>query len=309
MSAVLTENKEFVIKKNMLYRIYEKVDAATPIGLKEIHRYKEVATTIEPARCLYIGSPENGRYDTGFDTSSIDFRSMDPAAAKKILAERKELAELFKKELEAYLQRYPNRTETDFLASDRAGLDLKHGMVIDTSSIYNWLKLYFAFRGGRLTPSNDIKNPKYNSSLFVIAPLTNDTQEEESKFKKEIKVLTWYGNKQGNDLETVIKTLQFVGALAHGRTATPTVVQNQIKKWITNIDNLNELVRVIDTVDKEELLIKVKIGALVHRRVITRENGIYYYKGNAVGKSQSDIYYFILKPENENLLDGILNEK
>ena len=74
----------FEVTKDRIYRIVEKVDDSTPGGLREINRYKMVSYTAEPARCLFVGDPETGRYDTGFDENSVEFAGKGEAEASKV---------------------------------------------------------------------------------------------------------------------------------------------------------------------------------------------------------------------------------
>lgn len=299
----------FTIQKGKVYRIYEKLDNSTPNGLKEIRRSKMVANTIEPARCLYIGDPATGHYDTGLDKTSRDFRGMEEPAIKKILAERKDLKEFYDNRLASYLKRNPTLTESDFLASEQGGVDLHHGQIIDTNNLDSYLKLYLAYRGGQITPATDKSNPKYNSSVYVIAPLDSQDDTSMNTFDKEAKVITWYTNKKDGNLEEVIKTLQYAGAINYTRTATAAVVAQTIKNWIRDIGNLDNLVNIIDKVPLEEIYIKTKINQLITKRVITKEGNEYYYKNVLLGKTVSQIYQFLMDVKNDSVLDQISNEK
>jgi hypothetical protein len=309
MSVVAAKQDTFKVAKDVVYRIYEKVDSSTPSGLKEIGRYKMTADTFEYAKCRYIGTPQSGRYDTGLDETSVDFNGMAPAERKKILEDRKDLVAYYKSRKEAYLQSHPTHSETDFLASEQCGLKLKHASIVDTSSLDSYLKLYFAFRGGQLTPSTELANPKYNSSLYVISKVTGNNEEKETTFDKEVKVLSWYAQNKENNFDDVVKVLQFVGALAYGRTATPAVIAGLLKQHIKDATRLEEFIKAIEEVPIEEVYIKTKIESLIKRRVIIREENIYFYKGTPLGKGISQIYETLMKPENDALLDHIQNEK
>jgi hypothetical protein len=309
--STLTAAKQdtFKVDRNVVYRIYEKLDSSTPSGLKEIGRFKMTADTFEYAKCKYIGTPSSGRYDTGLDDTSVDFNGMQPAEKKKILEDRKELISYYKSRKESYLQSHPTHSETEFLASEQCGLKLKHGSIVDTSSLDNYLKLYFAFRGGQLTPSTELANPKYNSSLYVISKVTGNNEEKETTFDKEVKVLSWYAQNKENQFDDVVKILQYVGALAYGRSATPAVIAGLLKQHIKDVSRLEELIRAIEEVPLEEVYVKTKIEALIKTRVITRAENIYYFKGTPLGKGIKEIYDNLMKPENDALLDHIQNEK
>lgn len=309
MSAVL-EKVEFKISPDKVYRIYEKLDGSTPNELKELHRYKMVANTIEPARCMWVGNPHTGRYDTGLDTTSKDFRGLTEAQAKTALKDKQKLINYYESRRDAYLKRNTDKSETDFLASEECGIELRHGLILDTSNMDIYMRLYLAFRGGQITPDVDTSNPKYNPSLFAISLMSTENDNTESKFDKEARVITWYTNHKANDnLEDVIKTLQYVGALAYGRTATAHVVGGILQQHIKDVTKLDELLKVIDSVEIEEIYIKTKINHLIKKMVIKREDNVYYYKGNALGKGLTQIYDTITNHDNTDILAQIQAEK
>ena len=168
----------FEIVKGRVYRIVEKLDDSTPGGLRDINRYKMVSYTAEPARCLYIGNPETGRYDTGFDENSVEFAGKSSSEASKVIKERKDLIDWFNRKKENYFKTNPTATENDFIASDNCGIDLSHNVIIDTNDMDQYFKLYMAYRGGQLTPHCDQSNPRYNGSLYAIVDTTKSAEDQ-----------------------------------------------------------------------------------------------------------------------------------
>lgn len=261
-----------------------------------------VADTPEPARCLYVGDIETGHYDTGFEKDSVDFIGMSASEVNKILKDRKPLIDLFERKKEAYFRSHPDSTEEEFTASPNCGVDLKHGVVLDTSNPDTFLKLYLAFRGGMITPDCDQSNPEFNSSLFIIKELGSDKEKETSYMEKELEVLTWFSNQWAKDEELTKNYLQYVGCLRVGRKATKSVTLGLIKHWITDRQNLDYLLEVIKTTPVDEILIKNKIASLIKRNKIKREDGSYYFEGVDLGRNKQSIYNKLQEPEQADLL-------
>lgn len=309
MSVVLTEAPVFTIKPNALYRISEKVDTATPQGLKEKGRYKMVANTEEPARCKWVGDPSNGNYDTGFDTSSSDFYGKEKGEVTKILKERETLKKHYEARRDSYLKANGSKTETDFLASENCGIQLKHGEIVDTKSIDNYLKLYFAFRSGQITPSIDKSNPNYNSSLFVITEISSTQDDTVSKFDKQAQVFTWYSKNKADNFDKVVKTLQYAEILPYGRAATDTVITGHLEKTINDITKLDNLIRIIETVEDNVIFLHVKVEQLNKKQVIKKEDNNYHYKDVPLGRSIQQVVTTLLEGKHDSILDQIMAEK
>lgn len=295
------------IQKNRLYRIVEKPGNTTPDALRKAGRFKMVAHTAEPARCLYRGTIENGVYDTGFEESSLDFRNKDPKEVKKILKEREELANYFKIRKEQYLKSHPDKTENDFIAG--IGIDMSHNQVIDTSDMETYLKLYLALRGGKMTPEDDKFNPIYNSSLYMLIDSEGTDELAESYATKKLEAMTWFGTTLKEKPDTLKEYLRYVGAISISRTVSNRVLIDVFEKFISDSTKLDELLRVKNEVDLEKVTIINKIRLLRSKRKIVKENGIWYYGNTELGKTDYQIYETLMKDGNENILQKFIEDK
>lgn len=298
----------FEVAKDRIYRIVEKVDDSTPGGLREINRYKMVSYTAEPARCLFVGDPETGRYDTGFDENSVEFAGKGEAETKKILKERSNLIKWYESKLANYLKTNPTSTEKDFLASEHCGLDLSHNTMIDTSDMNNYFKLFLAYRGGQITPQCDASNPRYNGSLYQIVDTTKTETEQTSTSEKKLEVMTWFGNMHKKDSDKLKQYLQYVGALRRGQSATKGVMLSLLERWIADVRNLDYILQTIKNTDYEEVLIKNRISDFVKGRRIIKEEGTFYFEGEKLGRTTQQAYLTLTKVGNEELLEKLQNE-
>ena len=295
----------FEIVKGRVYRIVEKLDDSTPGGLRDINRYKMVSYTAEPARCLYIGNPETGRYDTGFDENSVEFAGKSSSESTKVLKERKDLIDWFNRKKENYFKTNPTATENDFIASDNCGIDLSHNVIIDTNDMDQYFKLYMAYRGGQLTPHCDQSNPRYNGSLYAIVDTTKSAEDQTTASEKKLEVMTWFGNLHKKDSDRLKQYLQYVGALRRGQSATKGVMLSLLEKWIADSRNLEYILETIQETDYEEILIKNRINDFVKRRKIIKEDGTYYIDGEKLGRTVNQAYVTLTKVGNEELLEKL----
>jgi len=295
----------FEVAKDRIYRIVEKVDDSTPEPLRVVNRYKMVSYTAEPARCLFIGNPETGRYDTGFDENSSEFRGKTKTEIAKILKERQNLIDWYNTKLANYIKTNPNLTEKDFLASEHCGIDLSHNTIIDTADMDNYFKLYLAYRGGQITPNCDGSNPRYNGSLYAIIDTTRSAEAQTSNSEKRLSVLTWFGNMYTKDADRLKQYLQFVGALRRGQSATKGVMLSLLERWLGDSRNLDYLAETIRTTDYEEILIKNKISDFIKRRKIIKEDNTYYLDGEKLGRTVQQAYITLTKVGNEELLEKL----
>ena len=299
----------FEIAKDRVYRIVEKVDDSTPTALREISRYKMVSYTAEPARCLYVGDPETGRYDTGFDENSLEFRGKDPKEVGKILKERKNLIDWYNSKLANFTKTNPSKTEKDFLASSNCGIDLSHNNIIDTADMDNYFKLYLAYRGGQITPHCDESNPAYNGSLYTIIDTTKSADDQTSSSEKRLQIFAWFSNTYQKDSNKLKQYLQYVGALRRGQSATKGVMLSLLERWITDARNMDYLLETIISTDYEEILVKNKISDFIKRRKIIKEEGTYYMNGEKLGRTINQAYLTLTKVGNEELLEQLQIEE
>ncbi len=298
----------FEVAKDRIYRIVEKVDDSTPGALREINRYKMVSYTAEPARCLFVGNPETGRYDTGFDENSSEFRGKSKTEITKILKERKNLIDWYESKLANYIKTNPNLTEKDFLASEHCGIDLSHNSIIDTADMDKYFKLYLAYRGGQITPNCDGSNPRYNGSLYAIVDTTKTTNDQTSTSEKKLEVMTWFGNMYAKDSDKLKQYLQYVGALRRGQSATKGVMLSLLERWVSDVRNLDYILETIKNTDYEEVLIKNRISDFIKRRKIIKEEGTFYFEGEKLGRTTQQAYVTLTKVGNEELLEQLQSE-
>jgi hypothetical protein len=302
--------------------IREKIKPETPPELRKIGRAKEVAEVSEPLTCEYYGGGSDwtevargaGSYDTGLYETSRDFNGMTSTQRKKILEERKELKEFFESRFEEFKRSHPDATQNDFISSSNCVLYARNGQVINTSSLDDFLRLFLACRSNQIAPKCDERNPNYNGADFVIEELRENNEDETYTLRKKTQQANvWFANTYERDPELVRSYLMYVGAMAHGRKATEGVMLSLMDRWIGDREygdkNLEYLLKVIEEVSEEEIMITNSISKAVRLRKIQKIDGKYVMDGRTVGRTQKDIYHNLMKKGNEDLLEMLLENE
>ena len=294
------------VQPNKIYRIQEKVTSNTPSGLKERGRFKMVGDTSEPAKCKYVGNSQFGHYDTGLDESSLEFNGKSKQEVTKILKDRKTLIDHFNRKKEAFFKSNPSATETQFVSL--LGVEMRHDTVIDTSSLDNYLNLFLALRGNKLTPESEINNPLYNSSFYVLKDTEGKEDNVDEFLEKKLAVNTWFGSTVKDNSDKVKEYLQYVGALSIGRKASLSVLMGIFDHFISDVSKLEKLYDAITKDPYEKVKIINKVRKLKKSKVITVSAGIWYFEGEAIGRSDEESYSILTKEGNENLLDTLIDK-
>jgi hypothetical protein len=300
----------FEIQPNRLYRIVEKVEEDVPEGLdnlKKAGKYKMVSQAVEPITCAYYGKPDDGYYDTGLTSSSRDFANKSQKEIDKTLKERAKLIEHYEKEWENYKRQFSNRTEVDFVASDKCSMEVKTGDIIDTSSFDKYFRLWLSFRGGQLTPTCERSNPLFNYSLFEIQEIGREDEKAQNYKELKIEALSWMFNEYAKDPEHAKEILVYLGVLTVGRNATKSVALDLYEKWLeAQTKHIDDVIYTKEHVERDEIITVNKISLAKRRRKIVKEGVNYMYGEVALGRTDKQIYESLFKEGNEEILEEIM---
>lgn len=291
------------IKPNKRYLILEKTTGETPDALRRIGRAKYGSGMIEYAGCPkfvydYEDLKMDGYYDTGFNENSIEFRGKDPKEIKKTLDERKKLKEFF-------LQIVANsgKTEKEFLDDYR--MELSHNKIVDTTDMNNYLKLYFAMRGNRITPDGEEGNiAVYGKSMYKLVDqeYKEDVKAKYSKMRHEVKMWLHKGLSKPEDKVDVLNTLIYINWLKPLTSVEDYVLTDMVEQKIESIDALERLNTAIKTVDKKEISMTKDIATWVQRGIIKRQKNEFFYEEMRLGETIREVYLTLLNEKE------ILNE-
>jgi hypothetical protein len=290
----------YSIKPNRTYRIVEKINAATPEGLKAIGRVKMGSGFSEFIGCLYDTTNNINRYDTGLDKTSREFFGKKKEEVEKILADREDLIE--------YFEMIKNgRSNEEFLPSFT--LQISHNTLLDTSNPDTYLKLFLAMRGNLICPETEIGNPKHNASNYILVD-SDEQKDVRTKVKEmEIDIQEWLFKTWSDNKEEVLEYLRYSEILALDTKVNSKVgIVQAVEMAIKNYDNLLKLHTTIKTKTFNDVKRFNLVRTMIRKGQIKRVGQLYTYEGIELGTDAHSVTAFLFAKANKQVAAKLLEK-
>ena len=300
-----TFNSKFKVKHKGKYLIEEKPTEDTPVALQKVGRSKAGGFYFEFADIPYSGKSK--RYDTGLDANSKEFMGKDKAEIDKVLEERKVLAN----HLKYLVEQHPEKNETKVIADMRNNRKIQHNMLIDTADLDNYLFLYLAMRGNKITPVNDKGNlARYGTSMYQISDAYAKKDYEEELAKKKFEARKWLMNKLSENREEALAYLRyedFIGVKQDKKSDA--LIMDMFEKAIEkDYEKLTGFLHTIHRTPAEDVLQHNVLRGLYIKGVIKKERANYIFDGVDLGANVKAAVAFLKKPENSEIAERIFNK-
>lgn len=285
----------YIVKPNRRYTILEKPDDSTPLELKNLGKAKMGGSSFsELAGCPWDETIR--RYETGLNKHSREFRGKSASEVEKILEDRKDLIQYLNELVTA-----SGTSENEFLADYL--LKVTHNKIVDTSNLDNYLRLFLAMRGTVIAPEEERGNiGKYRSSMYMLRDTQQAFDAKKENSEKRAKVKKWFW---GTDEEEVLEVLRYEGILKPNQVKSLPVLSDIVEKRIANIDKLNELVRTIENVSKEEIFVTNLVNAKIKEKVIRKDGKSLFLGDQKLGANVRAAVKFLRDPDNLEYLSKL----
>lgn len=298
-------NEKFQVKADRKYLIEEKPTEDTPVELQKVGRSKAGGFYFEFADIPYSGKSK--RYDTGLDRTSREFMGKGKEEVEKILNERKPLIE----HLDFLVSKHPDKDETKVIAEMRNQRQLKHNLLIDTADLDNYLFLFLAMRGNKITPVNDKGNlARYGSSMYQISDASAKKDYENELATKKFEARQWLMNKLSESRDEALAYLRYEDFIGVNQDKkSDALLMDMFEKAIErDYEKLTGFLDTIRRVSSEDVLQHNVLRQLFFRGVIKKERANYLYDGTILGANMKAVVKFLKQPENSDLAERIFNK-
>jgi len=300
-----TKRAPFRVEKDKKYLIKERINSGTPSGLKEFHRSKMGGGFSEPIPIPF----SNGRYDTGLNKYSSEFKSKSAAKKAKILEERQDLIDHLN-----FLVESSGKTETEFLQGIDGELLFRlvasHGLILDTSNSDTYLKLFLAMRGNYIMPLTEKGDEgKYAAAMYQIEGVSEQEEDKGNKALMTGEVIEWFMKNYDNNKSTVEKTLVYVDILPVNQTKSKGILLQTVQKAIESFEKLEDLHYTINNVSQEEINMLHSVKKAKQKGLIKYQKGNFYYEAEYLAPTLKGVVAKLQTPDFVTIGEKIFNIK
>lgn len=303
MSNTIQTTGAFTVQENTQYYIKEKPTSETDDELRKLGRSKRGAGFGESAGCTY--DVYNKRYDHGLDANSKEFQGMSDTEVKKILGQRKSLIKYFEAQ-----QQNGKFSEDEIIAKHK--LFVKHEMVVNTSNISDYFRLYLAMRGTVITPPNGVNNfAKYGNSMYILVDEENKQSNRDKVAKLVFDVTKKMTNMLAGDEKMALEVLRYVGLVQPNEVKEPHYLLETVMDVIKNdFKMLEKLHTTLTETDEQEILAYNRVTLRYIQGRIKKDNTGYTFNGEHLGISLKLIANSLIKdPLKKEIAIQILEDK
>lgn len=281
------------------YMLLEKPDPNIK-GLKEIGRFKLGQGFVDEFS-LCPKNKNTGRYETGLNKYCSEFHGKDEASVKKTLDDRNKLIEYFQQVLES-----KGQTEEEYL--NDSTFTAEHEKVVNTNNMQSYLELWLVMQGRNITPESERGNPKYSRSNFILVDFERNTSIKEERAKQKMAITTWLVDANNKDNGEVVATLRYADLIRVGETKSKEVIFSYVQDVIANdLEKMEQLHHIITKVPVEDRFMYDDLRKKLSKREITKEAGVFTYKGEPLGSDLKTAVSFLRRKENAELAADILS--
>lgn len=293
------------LRTNTLYKVTHKPDPDAPSGYRELGATKVPSTTVANyVGCKFVETNPvtgSGIYDTGFYIESPCYGGMDQQEVKTIVANlNKYIVQPYEK---LHREGDLSHRNTDFWDNFRIRLSVDTDFA--TSNPDKLLMLYIAMRARHLTPRSMIGNPQFLNSQYCIEDFEKVVDIKYRRNNEEIDAIIAFGELSANKPEVLVDVMNYVGLNVSSST-DDTTLKGVFREWTSrDMDNAGRFLKAVAlTKDKrtEDVPTMYRIlRDLFLKRVITRDNNIYYYGDTPLGVDLKTAAYELEKKEMEDI--------
>lgn len=276
------------IKTNVFYRVLHKQDSN-----KEDSYPQEGATKFpsegigEVFQCRFLkgfGAFDKGVWDTGFYAESPCYANMDSKEVKSIVSSLKENI------VDPYERKYGKGSlshENNTFWSE-ALFNIQEGQILDMSDVEQRLTLYMAMRNFKLTPVDKVNDLRFKGSFYCVQDETKVRNRNIDKMANEMKVVGLFTTYSKTNVNLLKAIMNYSGFTAFSFDADEMTRLGMFGNWIRgNENNVSKFIEAVELADNKSttdiLFIYQKLPLAVKRKIIDREGGIYFYKGETLG--------------------------
>lgn len=275
------------IKEEAVYKVTGKPDSSAPSGF-----IKEGVTKLPslgignsvPVRYVITNKAQNkGVFDTGLYEESPCYATLEKDVVKnKVKLLREKLVEPYERKYGVGLLNHNNE---DFWLDYNA--NLFDGRFFVTNKVDDLLELYIAMMGYELTPKDQLGNPKFRDSQYCVEDKEKVRSIKDERANKIMDAISRFSSLYETDPTRLFSILRYIQLLGMNDKINPNTLKSIFFEWLnkseTHIDKFNKAYKLSEGEGKDEIELYYLISKLAIKKALTKESGVYMYKGHELG--------------------------
>lgn len=190
-------------------------------------------------------------------------------------------------------------------------MNVWHNLVVDTSNIVWYYRLWLAMRGNTIVPIGE-KNNLARKAMYQISDEQEEVNYKEELAKNRMKAEQWLYARLGSgesSKKEALEYLRYEGILSITQTVKEdALLMDLFKRNMDNYEKLTNFLRTIATVPADDIYVTNDIVRAIAKGVIRKGNsGAYIFENTELGVNPKDILRNLKKEENKEISLKLFN--